>query len=73
MANKFMENKFIMKETTVSNKIEYVVQASDFGESITENRARAYEIFDRLKRYGYNNVVLKKVTTNVETEYLERG
>lgn len=62
-----------MKETTVSNEIIYEVSADHFYAYRTKDRVRAYEALDELKHLGYNNIVLKKITTNVETEYLERG
>lgn len=68
-----MSKKFTMKESTVENLILYVVSANDFYDYETKDRLIAYEVFDKLKEKGYNNIVLKKVTTNVETEYLERG
>lgn len=62
-----------MKHTIAENLILYVVIADKFGSYKTKDRLTAYVVFDRLEKKGYNNIVLKKVTTNVETEYLERG
>lgn len=68
-----MADKFTMKETNVENLIIYDVSAKDFPAYQTKDRVMAYKVFNKLKKYGYNDIVLKKVTTNVETEYLERG
>lgn len=62
-----------MKDTNVENKILYVVTADCFYDYKTKDRLTAFLVLDKLKINGYNNTVLKKVTTNVETEYLERG
>lgn len=67
-----MANKFTMKETTVSNEIIYEVSADHFYAYRTKDRVAAYEALDKLKKMDYTNIVLKKVTTNVETEYLEK-
>lgn len=67
-----MSKKFTMKEATVSNEIIYEASADHFYAYRTKDRVTAYEVLDKLKSLGYNNIVLKKVTTNVETEYLER-
>lgn len=68
-----MANKFTMKETNVENKIIYKLIVGYFTELVTKDRLLAYETFDRYKKAGYKDIILKKVTTNIETEYLERG
>lgn len=62
-----------MKDTTVENTIKYIVTCGYLKTLVTKDRLLAYETFDKLKKNSYTNIVLKKVTTNVETEYLQRG
>lgn len=68
-----MAKKFTMKETTVSNEIDYVIVLKGGIQQTIKSRVEAYKEFERLKKYNLKGLVLKKITTNVETEYLERG